>query len=160
LSKNKVTFLNHSKITFRGKEDHSFIFRSATHAMTAKIRAKGVILATGRFPGGGLHADRERITETVLGLPVFQPVQRSQWFHLNFFELSGHAINRAGLETDKHFRPLDQDTKPAFENLYAIGSVLAHNDWIRLKSGSGVSCATAVAAVDHFHQTGIRGDHV
>ncbi len=38
-----------------------------------KIRCKGILLATGRFFGKGLTADRKRVRESLFDLPVFQP---------------------------------------------------------------------------------------
>ncbi len=135
---------------FNGKK---FTLTGETDTRELAIGAKGVILATGRFPGGGLHARRERIVETVFRLNIAQPVNRSLWHGLDFLSRQGHLINRAGIETDQWFRPLDERDRPVFQHLYAVGSILAHNDWIRLKSGSGVSLVSACAAVDSFYQS-------
>jgi glycerol-3-phosphate dehydrogenase subunit B len=116
----------------------------------ARIRSKGVILATGRFIGGGLSADRKRIRETLLDLPVHQPDQRAAWHREDLFDARGHAINMAGLETDDQFRPLGKDGTAAFETLYAAGSILAHQDWKRTKCGVGLAVATAYKAVQSF----------
>lgn len=115
-----------------------------------KIRAKGVILATGRFFGSGLHARRERIVEPVFHLDVAQPTGRRLWHDNRFFAPKGHAINRAGIETDGLFRPLDERGRPVYTHLYAAGSILAHNDWARLKSGAGTAIVSACGAVDAF----------
>ncbi|OQY47915.1 MAG: hypothetical protein B6240_05210 [Desulfobacteraceae bacterium 4572_87] len=114
------------------------------------IRAKGVILATGRFWAHGLRADRDRIRETVFDLPVHQPKERNEWHREDFLDLRGHPVNRAGLTIDKQFRPLNHAGKPALENLFAAGSILAHQDWMRMKCGSGMSISSAYAAVEAF----------
>lgn len=114
------------------------------------VHAKGVILASGRFIGGGLHADRKNIRETIFDLPVFQPRHRTEWHAQNFLDPKGHSINLAGLEIDDEFRPLDGNGHPAFETLFAAGSILAHQDWKRMKCGSGLGIATAFAAVNAF----------
>jgi glycerol-3-phosphate dehydrogenase subunit B len=44
-------------------------------------------------------------------------------------------------------RPLDSSGHPAFENLFAAGIILSHQDWTRMKCGSGLSVATAYGAV-------------
>ncbi len=62
----------------------------------------------------------------------------------------GHLINQAGLEIDDAFRPLDDSGGPAFETLFAAGSILAHNDWKRMKCGAGIAIATAFGAVNAF----------
>ena len=115
-----------------------------------QIRANGVMLATGRFLGGGLHSDHTTIKEPIFDLPVFQPENRELWHGDRLFEPNGHAVNQAGLETDAMMRPLDADGHPAFENLFAAGIILAHQDWTRMKCGSGLSVATAYGAVKSY----------
>ena len=110
--------------------------------------ARAVVLATGRFVGKGLEAGRRGVTEPVLGLPVEQPASREAWHSRRFLEAAGHAINRAGLVTDPAGRPLDASGRPAWHRLFAAGSILARQDWMRQKCGSGLSAGTAWAAVD------------
>ena len=145
-------FLSNAKIIFHAMEKDHFILRAVNDNFETRIKAQGVILATGRFPGGGLFARRDIILETVFDLPVFQPETREMWHQLNFLDPKGHLINQAGLETDEMFRPLDKAGKPAFENLYAAGSIIAHNDWTRLKCGAGVACISAYTAVNSFYK--------
>jgi glycerol-3-phosphate dehydrogenase subunit B len=114
------------------------------------IRADAVLLATGRFLGGGLQSDHITVTESIFDLPVFQPENRELWHGDRLFEPDGHAINQAGLETDDMMRPLDASGHPAFENLFAAGIILAHQDWTRMKCGSGLSVATAYGAIKSF----------
>jgi glycerol-3-phosphate dehydrogenase subunit B len=114
------------------------------------VRARGVVLATGRFLGGGLLAERSGIRETVFGLTVSQPADRSEWHRRELLDPRGHAINQAGLEVDPRFRPVDATGTPVFPSLFACGSILAHQDWMRMKCGSGLAITTAFAAVDAF----------
>lgn len=114
------------------------------------LAAEGVVLATGRFLGGGLTTDRNRIRETIFGLPVAQPPSRSEWHCDQFLDHRGHPANQAGLEVDQHFRPLGENGDVAFENVFVAGSVLGHQDWIRTKSGAGLAIATAYGAVEAF----------
>ncbi len=114
------------------------------------IGSRGIILASGRFIGGGLHADRKRIKETIFDLPVHQPAGRTEWHRRDFLDVRGHLVNRAGVETDDFFRPLNASRQPAFKTLFAAGSLLAHNDWKRLKCGAGVAIASAFGAVKSF----------
>jgi glycerol-3-phosphate dehydrogenase subunit B len=60
----------------------------------------------------------------------------------------GHPINRAGIQVDENFRPLNRRGKPAYPNLFAAGAILAHQDWMREKSGAGIAISSAYAAVD------------
>lgn len=110
--------------------------------------ARAVILATGRFVGKGLVADRQGVAEPILGLRVEQPEARDSWHSRRFLEPAGHPINRAGLVTDPVGRPLDAAGNPAWRRLYAVGSILGRQDWMRQKCGSGLSAGTAWAAVD------------
>ena len=112
-----------------------------------RIRAKAVILATGRFVGGGLRADRGRIREPLFDLPVRAPDARSDWHRIDFFDSRGHPVNRGGLTVDATFRPVDETGRPVYDRLFAAGAILAHGDWTRTKCGSGMAIATAWAAV-------------
>ena len=111
------------------------------------IKCNAVILAGGRFLGMGLHAGRKKISEPLFNLPVFQPEDRASWHQADFFDPKGHQISQAGLEIDNSFRPTDLAGKPVYDNLFAAGSILAHQDWMRQKCGSGLAIATAYGAV-------------
>jgi glycerol-3-phosphate dehydrogenase subunit B len=117
------------------------------------IRTKGIILASGRFLGGGLHAGREDIREAIFNLPVYQPADRASWHRKGFMDAAGHPVNQVGLEVDDRFRVIDKSGGPVFENLYAAGSILAHQDWMRMKCGSGLSISTAFGAVESFSES-------
>ncbi|MFH2091522.1 MAG: glycerol-3-phosphate dehydrogenase subunit GlpB [Pseudomonadota bacterium] len=151
LSKQDVMVLNNARVKFNSFKDQAFFMTAVNQTMETPIKAKGVILATGRFQGDGLHAKRGLIQETIFDLPVHQPQQREQWYDRDFFNPKGHAVNQAGIETTLAFQPMDKTGNPRFEHLYAAGSILAHNDWARLKSGAGVSCVSAVTAVNCFY---------
>lgn len=127
--------------------DSGFVLDVGRTEHEVQIRAEAVLLATGRFLGGGLRSDHTTIKERIFDLPVFQPDQRENWHSDRFFEPAGHEVNRAGLEVDAMLRPIGPDGHPAFENLFAAGIILAHQDWTRMKCGSGLSVATAYGAV-------------
>ena len=111
------------------------------------ILTKRIILASGRFWGRGLYADRHRIRETIFDLPVYQPDNRDKWHSEDLLDPGGHPVNQAGVEIDQLFRPLDSSGKPLFRTLFAAGSILAHQDWMRMKCGSGVAITSAYGAV-------------
>ena len=114
------------------------------------IDTRGIVLATGRFLGGGLVADRNGIREALLDLPVYQPGKREDWHLQSFLDPRGHPVNRAGLAVDDLLRPLGADGGCTCENLFVAGSLLAHQDWKRMKCGSGLAIATAYGAVQSF----------
>ena len=112
------------------------------------IHSKAVILATGRFLSGGLEAHITGVTESLLDLPVSQPASRTDWYCDGYTDRRGHAIHKAGIEIDSSFRPLAQNGKPYNERLFAAGIIIAHQDWIRGRSGAGIAIATAYKAVE------------
>jgi glycerol-3-phosphate dehydrogenase subunit B len=150
LAKGVRSFLQHRVLEARPVDSGGFILGIGHQIPEQYIRTDGIILATGRFLGKGLHADRTRIRETVFGLPVFQPSGRNLWHRTNFLNPLGHSVNRSGLEIDEHFRPLGAGRRPAFAALFAAGSILAHQDWMRTKSGAGIAVSTAYASVEAF----------
>jgi glycerol-3-phosphate dehydrogenase subunit B len=111
-----------------------------------RLEAKSVILATGRFFGGGLVAGRNSVTEPLLGLTIEAPPSRDAWHQRSFLGAPGHPINRVGLRTDAELRPLDAEGRPVCSNLLAAGAILDGHDWVREKSGAGISVVTAHAA--------------
>jgi glycerol-3-phosphate dehydrogenase subunit B len=131
-------------------DDGSFCLTMNTKTGSQTIRTKAIILATGRFLGKGLHADRHNIKETLFDLPVFQPETRDQWHEKDFFHQDGHRINTAGIEIDNDFRPVNSAGQVVFPNLFAVGTILAHQNWMRMKCGSGLAIASAYGAVNAF----------
>lgn len=115
------------------------------------IKAKVVILATGRFLSGGLVAGIEGIVEPLLNLPVSQPDSREGWYQKTYMDARGHGVNKAGIEVDDRFRVLDRDNRPFDKRLFAAGILLAHQDWIRGRCGAGVAIASAYKAVEFAH---------
>ncbi len=135
----------------RDRDRFSFVVSRGQE--TVEIIAEYMILATGRFLGQGLGVTAERITEMLFSLPVTQPRDRSGWLCRDFFDPAGHPVNRAGIETDAVFRPLNASGSVFHPRLYAAGSILAHQDWKREKSGSGIAIASAFRAVSHMRSS-------
>lgn len=142
------TFYHHRVHTAVREANGQFALEVGRSEPETTLIADNVLLATGRFLGKGLEARREGIREALFDLPVNQPENRSCWHRETFLDPRGHAINLAGLEVDRSFRPLTEAGRPVFENLYAAGSILAHQDWIRTKSGTGLAVATACGAIE------------
>ncbi|MDA8140248.1 MAG: glycerol-3-phosphate dehydrogenase subunit GlpB [Desulfobacteraceae bacterium] len=118
-----------------------------------QVIARAVVLCSGRFFGKGLHADRQGIRETIFNLPVVQPADRAAWHHKDLLHTGGHPINRAGLAVDQQFRPVDGHGRLIHANLFAAGSILAYQDWVRQKCGSGLAIASAYAAVEEVKRS-------
>ena len=130
----------------RTTED-GFVFTAGSGSTAVEIAARSAVLASGRFFGKGLKADRHRVREAVFDLPVTQPGQRTDWHRADFFDPRGHEINRSGIETDDALRPTGPDGQVFHPRLHAAGAILAHQDWMRMKCGAGLAIATAFKAV-------------
>ena len=144
------TFYQNKVTAMKSADATSLTYRLACGDEIRRIRAQATVLASGRFIGQGLRADRQKIHETIFDLPVTQPPHRCDWHQPEFLDRRGHPANRAGLEIDHGFRPRQADGRPAFRHLYAAGSILAHADWMRMKCGAGLAIATAYGAVNAF----------
>ncbi len=114
---------------------------------------KTVVLASGKFIGGGLEADENGIRESVFDLmPVTNDLYPAEEVrpanHTNMFSLSpdGHAVFGAGLAVDMDFRPIDADGVERARNLFCAGSILAKYNYSLEKSGLGVALSTGFAA--------------
>ena len=148
-----VRTLYYNKVT--GVEvagDGSFRLQVDSDVQSSVVSARAVILASGRFLGKGLHAERKGVRESIFDLPVHQPPHRDQWHEKDFFHRSGHLINRAGVMVDDHFRPVDEKGRLINPNLYVAGSILAHQDWMRQKCGSGLAISTAYGAINAYQK--------
>ncbi len=116
------------------------------------IEAENVLLASGRFLSGGLEADQFQVYEPLMQLPVQQPDSREDWFREDYFDLRGHAVNRAGLLVNDRMQVVDAQQQLVDRRLFAAGIVLANQDWVRQRCGAGVAIATAYKAVNSIHQ--------
>ncbi|VTR68905.1 Glycerol-3-phosphate dehydrogenase, anaerobic, B subunit [Desulfosarcina cetonica] len=146
------TRFQHRALSAERLADGRFSLQIGKLESEGTVVADHLLLATGRFLGKGLTAERQGIRESLLHLPVVQPEHRGAWHRETFLAPEGHAINLAGLAVDDQFRPLDSNGRPVYGNLYAAGSILAHQDWMRTKSGTGLAVATALGAVDALKQ--------
>ena len=150
-------FYHHRVFGVQRRPDGRFALELGRTQPETEVIAQHVLLATGRFLGKGLEARREGIREPLFGIPVHQPEHRSWWHRKTFLDPQGHAINLAGIEVDNHWRPLRTSGRPMYANLYAAGSILAHQDWIRTKCGTGLAVATAYGVVDAICAGSSRG---
>jgi glycerol-3-phosphate dehydrogenase subunit B len=104
------------------------------------------ILATGRFIGGGLKANEEKIFEPIFNFPISQLKSREEWFQKSFFNDSPHPIHQAGVLTDSSFRPIDEKGELILENVWIAGSILSHHHFVDEKSREGIEITTGYTA--------------
>jgi glycerol-3-phosphate dehydrogenase subunit B len=107
------------------------------------------ILATGRFMGGGLKADVERILEPIFNLPVHQPPSREGWFGNSFFSDLPHPIHQAGVLANASLQPVSEGGDVILENVWVAGSILAHHHCIEEKSREGIEISTGYMAAKY-----------
>lgn len=143
-------FAEKKVLAARHETGRGFVLDIGAETAEAVVCSDAVILASGRFLGRGLRAERTRIIETVFGLPVYQASDRASWHREELLDPKGHPIHRAGVEIDDWFRPMAGSGRPAYDRLFAAGSILAHQDWMREKCGSGLAVASAQAAVNAY----------
>ena len=149
-----VTFLlgySVSKATLKGKRcERIDVFNPP---IFNSYSADRYIPATGRFIGGGLVADDEKIFEPIFNLPVIQPQSREEWFGKSFFNDSPHPVHQTGILTDSSLRPLDEKGESVLENVWVAGSILADHHSVDEKSREGIEITTgymaAKQAIEH-----------
>lgn len=142
-----VTLIAQRKVAALELDDGGATLALADVAGPIRIRAEAVLLATGRFLSGGLDAQPQGIREPLLDLPVAQPAARDDWYREHYTDPRGHPVSRAGVEVDAEGRPLGRDGRAFHPRLFAAGTLLAHQDWVRSRSGAGIAIATAWRAV-------------
>ena len=115
------------------------------------FRAPQVILATGRFAGGGLNRVYP-YNEAIFDLPVYvegKPlISRSASDHL--FEADYTAKQKifgCGIGVDESLRGLDRFGEVAYDNLRIVGTLLGNCDPVREGRGFGLSILSAYRAV-------------
>jgi glycerol-3-phosphate dehydrogenase subunit B len=113
------------------------------------LRCEVLILATGKFLGGGLSGE-PRPREPLLGLPLFAGgaalealsprdlVERTRFAPQPFLG--------AGVRTDAEGRPVDRFGAPVLDNLLACGALLAGLDTTLRGGGLGVAAWTGARA--------------
>jgi glycerol-3-phosphate dehydrogenase subunit B len=104
---------------------------TAARAGDRAFRADAFVLATGHHIGGGIRGGR-RAAEPLLSLGIFYEGKAAseggaRLRHLEYLDPAAEMLS--GLMTDKQLRPLDEDGKAPYSNLFATGSVLGGYDY-------------------------------
>jgi glycerol-3-phosphate dehydrogenase subunit B len=120
------------------------------------VRAGAVVLASGRFVGGGIASAAQggALRETVLGLPAWAGDRRSIVALPTEELFAAHAGGNhpglaAGLRADSELRPLDEASRPARAGtapVFACGAALGGFDPARDDGGLGACAVTGLSA--------------
>src|SRR5262249_51610361 len=112
--------------------------------------AAAFVLATGGVASGGLELELDgTVRETVLDLPV-AGVPTGDRFAAG--SLDPQPLGRAGLAVDEKLRPVDADGRTVYENVHAVGAMLAGAEPWREKSGDGISLASGIRAAEAIQE--------
>ncbi|MDX1387111.1 MAG: FAD-dependent oxidoreductase [bacterium] len=111
-----------------------------------KVNAKKVVLATGKFIGGGLRQSPPW-HESIFGLPLWiegKPLEDWDTKALTRDDYEGFQPWRSvGLRVNSWGQPLGIEEDPRFENLYAAGQILSGWDPALDPCNAGVSILSA-----------------
>jgi len=106
-----------------------------------------LVLATGRYVGGGIAERDGALCEPLLGLPVFDlggrrldGVPPRRWIRRDYE--GEQPLFAAGVRCDARLRPLGADGTPRLANLFAAGDLLGGFDPARERTGLGVALLT------------------
>lgn len=108
-----------------------------------EIKAPQLVLATGKFFGGGIDLGYPDVRERLLDLPIFLSRDsgairsRSEipWGDQDFADEQPWA--KLGVWADGKWRPQDEARQPALKNVFACGSLLGGVDFAREGLGLG-----------------------
>jgi len=145
--------IGHEAVSFEKKEGHIDSVAVKTPQRTFNIIPAAVVLASGKFIGGGIKGDETGFVETLVKLPVvdvesYQTAGARPQRYTNILALSpeGHSLFGVGVAFDSMFRPTGTDGQPVADNVFAAGSILSRYNYSAEKSGLGVALATGYAA--------------
>ncbi len=119
-----------------------------------EVRARGWVLATGRFVGGGI-ARRGVLAEPALRLPVQAAEGNEAGVHLALRPAASLTVRdrrrpqpllSAGLRVDGALRPLDERGRPVHPRLFAAGAVIGGHEQATDGTGLGVAILTGFLA--------------
>ncbi len=145
--------IGHEAVSYTRVESRLNTVTVKTPRREMNIDAKAVILATGKYIGGGLSGDENGIRETVFDLMTVTDsyhsaaeILPSRYTNRIVISPEGQPVNACGLTLDPNFRPVDEDGVEWASNLFSAGAVLAGYDYSIEKSGLGVAAMSGFSA--------------
>jgi glycerol-3-phosphate dehydrogenase subunit B len=123
--------------------------RTAEASAERVAGAGAIVLATGRFIGGGI-VRRGRFREPVFDLPLHDGLRRVDDDPVEMLTdrwgFGAHGLFRAGVKVDASLRPLTLEGRPLRDDLFAAGSVIGGYDPDGDRCGMGVALLTGFLA--------------
>ena len=124
------------------------------------IQATAVVLATGKFIGGGV-VRQQRFKEPIFDLPLFAGGTRVEDQYIGDLlaeKFEGeHQVFRVGVRIDSSLHPLDLRGQPMDPQLFAAGSVISGYDPAADKTGLGVAIFTGYLAGEAASRVSLAG---
>ena len=123
-----------------------------------------MVLATGRFVGGGIRDVGAGLEETLLGLPVWDPLTASRVDGRPAQSLThadwerAQTLFRVGVSCDARQRPL-RDGTPVSPRLFAAGELLGGFDPAVDRSGHGTALLSGIFAAEAALESAAREAH-
>jgi glycerol-3-phosphate dehydrogenase subunit B len=129
--------------------------REATSGSEERLETDGILLACGRFLGGGLGEREGGVHEALLDLPLYDEAGA---------RVDGTAPSRlvraspespqplfsSGVRTDSRLRPLAAEGEPLFENLFVAGDLIGGFDPSAERTGLGVALLSGLRAASEI----------
>ncbi len=133
-----------------GRRVMSVILDSGGKHFPAKAGA--YILATGKFIGGGLVEEEDKVKEAVFNLPLYDERGKAlrgqkipRLLARSPFPQGGHPLMGCGVKVNAQMKPVVEG-EVVYENLFVAGSLISGYSYVREKSGMGVATATGYVA--------------
>jgi glycerol-3-phosphate dehydrogenase subunit B len=127
---------------------------AAAEGTVLTLTARAMVLATGRFVGGGI-ARRGALVEPLLGLPVQASESGASGVHLAARPAAALTIRErraaqpllaAGIRVDGSCRPLGEDGLPVHYRLFAAGALIGGHEHAADGTGLGVGILSGYLA--------------
>ena len=152
LIENNIKVVKEKVVKF---ESYKNRISSLTTNKGTKIETSAVILATGKFLGGGIDTN-QGYQESIFDIPVFYNGQvvskniKEPMFENSYFRKQ--PVFSLGIKINDRFQPLNIDNKVLFNNLFAAGNIISGYNYIAREGGFGVAISTGYKAAKSLSQ--------
>ena len=143
---NDIEFINEEVVSFKSEND---LITEILTNKGSKIKTSGIVLASGKFIGGGINSDNG-YSEPIFNLPLFYEGEainrymKEPMFKENYFDK--HSMYSVGVKVNSSFQALNIDNKVLYKNLFVAGNIIADYNYIAREGGFGVAISTGYKA--------------